>query len=186
VAALAGSLGAALASMVANLTAGKGGYEAVEEEMIAVAEKAQDLKDKLLAAVDDDTKAFNAYMDALRLPKSTPDEKAARKAAMQAGLKKAVAVPLQTARHSLDALELCKAVAQKGNRNSASDGGVGAHMAHAGLEGAVLNVLINLKDIEDADYVTEMRAACADLQTKGAALLGETTDAVLAAIEPKK
>jgi glutamate formiminotransferase / formiminotetrahydrofolate cyclodeaminase len=186
VAALASSLGAALASMVANLTAGKGGYEAVEEEMIAVAEKAQDLKDKLLAAVDDDTKAFNAYMDALRLPKSSPEEKTARKAAMQAGLKKAVAVPLQTAKHSLEALELCRAVAQRGNRNSASDGGVGAYMAHAGLEGAVLNVLINLKDIEDADYVAEMRAACAGLQEKGKALLCETSDAVLAAIGSKK
>lgn len=185
VAALASSLGAALASMVANLTAGKSGYEEVEEEMIAVAERAQELKDRLLAAVDEDTQAFNAYMDALRLPKGTEEEKASRKAAMQAGLKQAVAVPLQTARHSLEALELCRSVARKGNRNSASDGGVGAHMAYAGLEGAVLNVLINLKEIEDEAYVAEMRAACATIQAKGADILREATDAVLAAIGKK-
>jgi|YelNatPaOPRAMG01_1025707.scaffolds.fasta_scaffold06799_7 glutamate formiminotransferase/formiminotetrahydrofolate cyclodeaminase len=185
VAALAGALGAALASMVANLTVGKPGYEGAFAAMSETAEAAQAAKEALLAAVDEDTRAFNAYMEALRLPKNTPEEKAARKAAMQAGLKQAVAVPLETARTCLKALALAKRAAEEGNRNSVSDAGVGAQMAFAGLKGAILNVLINLGGIDDAPFVDEMKQECARLEGEAAVLLEETTATVLGRIGKK-
>ncbi|MGA9751161.1 MAG: glutamate formimidoyltransferase [Acidobacteriota bacterium] len=185
VAALAGALGAALASMVANLTVGKPGYEGTFEAMDETAEAAQAAKDDLLAAVDEDTRAFNAYMEALRLPKTTQEEKAARKAAMQAGLKQAVAVPLETARTCLKALALAKRAAEEGNRNSVSDAGVGAQMAFAGLKGGILNVLINLGGIDDAPFVAEMKQECGRLERQATALLEETTATVLGRIGKK-
>jgi glutamate formiminotransferase/formiminotetrahydrofolate cyclodeaminase len=140
------------------------------------------VKDALLDGVDEDTDAFSAYMDAMRLPKNTPEEKAARKAAMQEGLKKAVAVPLETARLSLRALALAGRAAEKGNKNSVSDAGVGAQMAFAGLKGALLNVLINLPGIEDAAFVAEMRAEAARLEEEARAMLESTMAVVLAKI----
>lgn len=155
VAALAGSLSAALAAMVANLTVGKKGYEKVFEEMSELAEKAQAVKDRLLKAVDDDTDAFNDLMEAMRLPKATDEQKKARQEATELGYKKAAAVPLETAAVCLEALKLSLEVAEKGNANSASDAGVAALMARAGVEGAALNVLINLPSIRDAKFREE-------------------------------
>lgn len=186
VAALAGSLGAALAAMVANLTVQKPGYEGFWAPMADLAERAQAVKDALLVAVDEDTKAFGAYMDALRLPKESADEKAARKAAMQAELKQAIAVPLETAKASLEAISLCKEAAAQGNKNSASDAGVGALMGHAGVMGACLNVRINLPGIEDQAYVADMTAQVKKLEADAAALLAEVTAGVRATIEKAK
>ncbi|MCU0608130.1 MAG: cyclodeaminase/cyclohydrolase family protein [Candidatus Edwardsbacteria bacterium] len=157
VAALAGSLCAALTAMVANLTVGKKGYEAAWGEMSELAEKAQAVKDSLAAAVDEDTEAFNLLMEAMRLPKATAEQKAARESAMQAGYKQAAVVPLRTARTCLEALRLALAAAEKGNANSASDAGVAALMARAGVEGAGLNVLINLGDITDEAFKASHR-----------------------------
>jgi glutamate formiminotransferase/formiminotetrahydrofolate cyclodeaminase len=185
VAALSGALGAALASMVANLTVGKSGYEAAFEEMGAVAEEAQILKDQLLRGVDEDTQAFNAYMEAMRLPKNTKEEQAKRKAAMQAGLKQAVDVPLETAKRSLRAIALAKRAAEIGNRNSVSDAGVGAQMAFGGVVGGCLNVLINLPGIEDQAFVDAVRAEVAKIQDEARALLEETQAAVLGKIGKK-
>ncbi len=182
VAALAGSLGAALAAMVANLTVGKPGYEPAFEAMARTAVDAQGVKDALLAAVDDDTQAFNAFMDAMRLPKKTAEEKAARKQAMQAGLRQAVAVPLETARKSLAAIALAKQAAESGNKNSVSDAGVGAQMAYAGMKGGVLNVLINLGGIEDQTFVAEMRDEVERIEKEAARLLDETMAVVLSKI----
>ncbi len=185
VAALAGALGAALASMVANLTVGKPGYESAFDDMAAAAEEAQAVKDRLLQAVDEDTRAFNAYMDALRLPKGTEAEKAARKAAMQAGLKQAVAVPLETARLGLRAMALARRAAESGNKNSVSDAGVGAQMAFACVGGACLNVRINLPGILDTAFVEEMKGAASELENDARRLLDETLALVLAKIEKK-
>jgi len=185
VAALAGALGAALASMVANLTVGKPGYESAFDDMAAAAEEAQAVKDRLLQAVDEDTVAFNAYMDALRLPKGTEAEKAARKAAMQAGLKQAVAVPLETARLGLRAMALARRAAESGNKNSVSDAGVGAQMAFACVGGACLNVRINLPGILDTAFVEEMKGAASELENDARRLLDETLALVLAKIEKK-
>ncbi|MCK6545354.1 glutamate formimidoyltransferase [Myxococcota bacterium] len=174
VAALAGSLGAALASMVANLTIGKGGYEAHEAAMRDVALGAQAAKDALLAGVDADTNAFGAYMTALRMPKNTDDEKAARKAAMQDGLKQAIAVPLDTAKKSLEAMRLARRAAEVGLKSSVSDAGVGAALAMAGVEGGLLNVLINLGGLDDVAYVSSTRAACDAIRAEARALHAET------------
>ncbi len=189
VAALAGALGAALASMVANLTYGKEGTEARDAELAGVAEEAQRLKDALIVAVDADSEAFKGFMSAMRLPKGTPEEAAARTRKMQEGLKSAVAVPWTTALDSLAAMRLSRKVIQLGNPASLSDGAVGVQLAFAGVRGALWNVLINLKDIQDAAYVAEKRAAVAALLAEARALAEESGTHVeerLAAVSEKR
>jgi len=179
VAALAGSLCAALSAMVANLTVGKSGYEKVWEEMSGLAEKGQIIKDKLIKAVDEDTNAFNDLMEAMRLPKATPEQKAAREAAMEEGYKKAAAVPLQTAKTCLEAMEISFTAAQKGNANSASDAGVAALMAKAGVEGAILNVLINLGSIKDQAFKDSHVKECQNLKNGSYDLCEKVQQAVM-------
>jgi len=163
VAALSGGLGAALAAMVGNLTAGKKGYEAVRKELSDLAVEAQAVKARLLDAVDDDTAAFNGIIEANRLPKGTASEKAARDAAVEAANKKATEVPLATARACVEAARLCAAAAEKGGVNSVSDAGVGALMARSGAIGAGLNVLINLGSVKDAEYAARLEKEAKDL-----------------------
>ena len=165
VAALMGSLGAALATMVANLTVGKKGYEQAWDELAAIAERGQTLKDTLARAVDEDTDAFNRVMEAMRLPKGTPDQQAERARAIEEANKAAAEVPLQTARLCLEAIGLAAKAAELGNRNSASDAGVAALAARAGVEGAALNVRTNLGGIADAEYTTRAAAEAAALET---------------------
>lgn len=164
IAALAGALGAALASMVSNLSIGKRGTEDVDEELKPVAEKAQELKDKLVKAIDDDTNAFNAYMDTRRLPGKTEEEKKFKNEAIQAGLKQAVMVPLNTAKWSAEVLNVAEKAVDFGNINSVTDAGVGAQIAFTGVKGGVYNVLINLKEIEDNSFVEEMIKTCDNLE----------------------
>jgi len=175
IAALAGSLGAALASMVANLTQGKAASELAERELLAAAEKAQRVKDALVLAVDEDTFAFSAYMNARRLPAGTAEEKALRAAKMQEGLKRAIEVPLRTARLSYEAMEVAAAAMRHGNPNCITDAMVGFTVAFAGVRGGIWNVLINFKDITDAAYVAEMRPACSKLLEQADALLASAT-----------
>jgi glutamate formiminotransferase/formiminotetrahydrofolate cyclodeaminase len=164
IAALAGALGAALASMVSNLSIGKRGSEDVEEDLKPVAEKAQEIKDALVKAIDDDTNAFNAYMAAQRLPSKNEDEKKIKAQAIQEGLKKAVTVPLLTAQRSAEVIDLASSAVDIGNINSVTDAGVGAHIAFTGVKGGIFNVLINLKEIDDKKYVEEMIATCRALE----------------------
>jgi glutamate formiminotransferase/formiminotetrahydrofolate cyclodeaminase len=182
VAALMGSLGAALATMVANLTVGKKGYEGAWVDLARVAERGQTLKDRLARAVDEDTAAFNRVMEAMRLPKGTPEQQAERSRAIEAANKAAASVPLQTARLCLEAIELADLAARKGNRNSASDAGVAALAARAGVESAVLNVLINLSGIKDRAFARRYtratvglaataRRRCAAVQARVAAVI---------------
>jgi glutamate formiminotransferase/formiminotetrahydrofolate cyclodeaminase len=178
VAALAGALGAALASMVANLTYGREGTEARDAELAHVAEEAQRIKDQLMAAVDADSEAFQGFMDALRLPQGTPDEKTERTRKMQEGLKAAVQVPWSTAEASYAAMQLARSVVTHGNPSSLSDGAVGVQIAFAGVRGGLWNVLINLKDVADPAYVAEKRAACVALLAQARALAEEAADAV--------
>lgn len=175
IAALAGSLGAALASMVVHLTQGKAKDAAAEAEMLAAAKTAQSLKDTLLLAVDEDTSAFNAFMEARRLPADTAEAKAYRTAKMQEGLKLAVAVPMATARLSYQAMEVAAVAVRHGNPNCITDALVGLTIAFAGVRGGVWNVLINLKSITDTAYVAEMRPACAKLVGDAEALLARAT-----------
>jgi len=178
VAALMGSLAAALATMVANLTVGKKGYESVWAELATLAAEGQRGKDALARAVDEDTDAFNRVMDAMRMPKGTPDENVARAEAIESANTHAAEVPLQTARVCLDALRLAEQAALKGNTNSASDAGVAALAAQAGLEGAALNVLINLGSIADKAFACRCSAEVERLVADGRRL----RDGVLARV----
>ncbi|HLD99463.1 MAG TPA: glutamate formimidoyltransferase [Bdellovibrionota bacterium] len=174
IAALAGSLGAALTSMVANLTYGKEGTESRDGTLAAIAERAQLLKDQLIRAVDDDTNAFNAFMEARRLPQTTPEEKVIRQTRMQEGLKIAIDVPWRTAEWSFEAMKLAREVAAIGNPNSMTDAAVGVQAAFVGVRGGIWNVVINLKDISDQEYVKEMKERCSALIEQAKALLEES------------
>ena len=149
-----GALGAALGTMVANLSSHKPGWDARWEEFSNWADKGQKIQAELMTLVDEDTEAFNRIMEAFGLPKKTEEEKAARSAAIQAATLFATQVPLHTMQASFKVFELCKAMAEEGNPNSVSDAGVGVLAARAAVLGAGLNVKINasgLKDRETAD-----------------------------------
>lgn len=178
VAALAGSLGAALAAMVANLTVGKKGYEGAWKDLDALALKAQDVKNRLLTAVDEDTDAFNDVLAAQKLPKGTEEEKKARADAIQAGYRSATLVPLATAKACLEAARVSESSAVLGNKASVTDAGVGALMAAAGAEGAVLNVLINLGSIEDRVWADRIRAEAEAVAAEARAVRDRTLEKV--------
>lgn len=155
VAALCGALGAGLGAMVANLTIGKKGFEAAHTEMVAIAEKGQALKDAFLDDIDRDTDAFNAVLAARRLPKKSPEEIAAREAAIEEAQKHAVLVPFGVLERTGAVLDLAEAVAARGNPNSASDAAVAALAAGACAEGAYDNVVINLPGVTDRDWASQ-------------------------------
>ena len=151
-----GALGAALGTMVANLSAHKAGWDDRWEEFSDAAEKGRHIQDRLIALVDEDTEAFNRIMDVFSMPKGTPEEKAARSAALQEATLYATEVPLRTMKTSFEAFELLEEMARKGNPASVSDVGVGALVARSAVFGAWLNVKINaagLKDREKADAI---------------------------------
>jgi glutamate formiminotransferase / formiminotetrahydrofolate cyclodeaminase len=175
VAALAGALGAGLASMVANLWQGKVESPASETALLGAAETAQRVKDQLILGVDEDTQAFNAYLGARRLPGNTPEEKALRDRKMQEGLKLAVEVPLRTAEWSLAAMQAAWAAAQHGSVSSISDAAVAVQIAFAGVRGGIWNVLTNLKEITDEMFVHEMRGKCENLLEGTKQLLDQVT-----------
>ena len=157
VAALAGALAAALSGMVANLTIGKEKYADVEAEMKEMEPKAQELSKKLLDAITEDSTSFNVYMDALKLPKTTDEEKEVRKQAMQNGLKEAAIVPLRTAQMAYDVMDFAQLAVEKGNQNAVTDGKTGAMLARTAVLSAGLNVRINLESIKDEEFVQEMK-----------------------------
>ena len=149
VSAAMGAFGAALATMVANLSAHKRGWDERWKEFSDVAVEGQQLIDELLRLIDEDTAAFNRIMDVFSMPKGTPEEKAAREKAMEEATLYAARVPLQTMETALKALPLALQMAQKGNPASASDAGVAALAAVAGIQGARLNVRINAASLQD-------------------------------------
>lgn len=157
VAALAGSLSAALTSMVAALTHNKKGYEKHNSEMENAGIEAQKIKEFMIKAIDDDTEAFNKVMACFGMPKATDAEKAVRTKAIEETTKGATLVPLSVLEKMLDAVKISKIVAEHGNQNSLSDAGVAALMARAGAHGAYYNVLINLKSLTDKDWVGDTR-----------------------------
>lgn len=153
IAAYAGALGAALGTMVANLSSHKRGWDDRWAEFSEWAAKGQAIKDELLALVDEDTRAFNAIMDAFRLPKGTDAEKAARSAAIQAATRYAIETPFRVMRRSLDAMPLLQAMAESGNPNSVTDAAVGALCVRSAVMGAYLNVKINAAGLKDRAFV---------------------------------
>ena len=149
VSACMGAFGAALATMVANLSAHKRGWDERWKEFSSVAEEGQQLVNELLALIDEDTAAFNRIMDCFSMPKGTEEEKAARAKALEEATLYAAQVPLRTMEAALKALPLALQMAQKGNPASASDAGVAALAAVAGIQGARLNVRINCAGLND-------------------------------------
>ncbi len=166
IAAYAGALGASLATMVANLSAHKRGWDTRLEEFSTWAVKGQQLKDELLALVDEDTLAFDAIMNAFGLPKDTAEEKSARKQAIQNATKYAVEIPYKTMQKAFEVFEIADAMVQHGNPNSVTDAGVGALCARTAVYGAWMNVQINLSGIEDQNFKVEMTNKANDLLAK--------------------
>ncbi|MCC0805305.1 cyclodeaminase/cyclohydrolase family protein [Methylobacterium sp. W2] len=154
-AAISGAMGAALLSMVCNLTIGKKKYVEVEGELKEILGKSEALRAELTGMIADDVEAFDAVMGAYGLPKGTDEEKAARAARIQEALKVATDVPLACCRACREVIDLAEAVADKGNLNVISDAGVAVLSAHAGLRSAALNVYVNAKGLDDRGFANE-------------------------------
>ena len=180
-AAVCGAIGAALVSMVANLTIGKKNYETVWEDLEAVNAKAEALRAELTGAVEEDVVAFNSVMGAYGLPRATGEEKVNRAAAIQAALKDATLAPLRAVKACFEVIRLSAAVAEKGNLNVISDAGVAVLCANAGLRSAALNVFINAKAIKDRDFAEKQIAEVNALITQAA----ETTESVYRTVRTK-
>ena len=183
VSAAMGAFGAALATMVANLSAHKRGWDERWKEFSDVAEQGQAVLNELVALVDEDTAAFNRIMDALGLPKGTAEEKAARAAALEEATLYAASVPLKTMEASLKALPLALEMASKGNPASASDAGVAALAALAAIRGAALNVRINAAGLTDKSAAAPLLARAEEIIAEGTALQEQVLEAVNANID---
>ncbi|MCL2290785.1 MAG: glutamate formimidoyltransferase [Bacteroidetes bacterium] len=156
IAAYMGALGAALGTMVANLSSHKPGWDERWEEFSGYAMQGQKLKDELLWLVDEDTHSFTLIMNAMGLPNGTEAEKTARKKAMEDATKYAIEIPFRTVQRAYDVFDLCEAMIEKGNPNSVSDAGVGVLCAKAAVIGAYLNVRINAAGLEDKKYAEDI------------------------------
>ncbi len=158
IAALNGVLAAGLSTMVGNLTYNKKAYKEHRDTMIELSHNGQKLKDFFIKAIDDDTNAFNLIMDAFSLPKSNEEEIELRNKAIEDATKEAVRIPFSVLEKSLDAVNMALTAAEKGNQNSLSDAGVASLCASLSAEGACYNVLINLQDIKDDDFIKEYKS----------------------------
>ncbi len=166
IAAYVGSLGVSLATMVANLSSHKKGWDERWEEFSKWADKGQTIKDELLGLVDADTAAFNKIMSAFNLPKVTDEEKKIRTETIQEATKFAIEIPFKVMQLSYESLELIKAMAEQGNPNSVSDAGVGALCARSAVMGAFMNVRINAGGYNDKAFVSDIIAKGKDIELK--------------------
>ena len=166
VAALAGALGAALISMVGNLTVGKKKYEDVEEDIKKIISSSEKLCYELSQLIEEDVKVFNNFMATYKMPKDTEDEKKMRTKKIQEALVEAAKVPLKTADKCLDIMILSQEAVEKGNINVISDAGVAVLMAKAALESAILNVKINLRMIKNEKIREELSSSIKELLLK--------------------
>ncbi len=170
IAAYVGSLGAALATMVANLSSHKKGWDDKWEEFSNWAEKGEHYKNELVRLVDADTKAFNKIMTAFSLPKATEEEKANRTKAIQEATKFAIEIPFKVMQASYASMEVIKAMAEVGNPNSVSDAGVGALCARSAVMGAFMNVRINASGYDNKTFVSDIIAKGKEIENKTIAL----------------
>ncbi len=173
IAAYVGSLGAALATMVANLSSHKKGWDDKWEEFSNWAEKGEHYKNELVRLVDADTKAFNKIMTAFGLPKATEEEKTNRTKAIQEATKYAIEIPFKVMQASYDSMQVIKAMAEVGNPNSVSDAGVGALCARSAVMGAFMNVRINASGYDDKAFVTNIISKGKEIENKTIALEAE-------------
>lgn len=172
--ALAAAQGIALTKMVTELTIGKKKYAEFEDEIELLQKKAKSLQEGLLRAIDEDTEAFNQVSAVFGLPKTTEEEKKARREAMQSALKGAAVTPFYMMEKIVDALKVTQAAVGKSNTNAASDLGVAALNLKAALQGAWLNVLINLASIKDEMFVRQYRKAGESLVEEGSKIADAT------------
>ena len=182
ISAYAGVLGVSLATMVANLSASKKGWEDRWEEFSTWAEKGQLYKKQLLDLVDEDTRSFNAIMNGFSLPKGTDEEKVIRKQAIQDATKYAIEVPLKVMEVSLASMEVMKAMVEIGNPNSITDAGVGALCARTAVLGAHMNVKINTGSYDDKTFVSDILKKAAAIEEQAVKLEGEIVGLVNKAI----
>lgn len=176
--ALSGALAASLVAMVARNTAANPGFAESAATLEEVAGEAERLRAALVSLVDEDAAAFERVMAAFRLPKETPEQKEARSGAIQASYKAAVEPPLQVCRYALEALRLAGRVAELGNPNAVSDVGVGALLAASALDGAALNVEINLGSIKDEEYRAAGAETVQEARDEGGRLRDEALETV--------
>jgi glutamate formiminotransferase/formiminotetrahydrofolate cyclodeaminase len=181
VAAAVGALGAALGTMVANLSAHKRGWDARWEEFSEWAERGQHVEDALLRLVDDDTAAFNRVLAAMRLPRDTPEEREARDRALHVATREAIEVPLRVMELAADGLAVLHKMVAEGLPSSVSDAGVGALCARAAVRGAAMNVRTNIRGVTDEGWRREILARAADIERRAEALEGE----ILGVVERK-
>jgi glutamate formiminotransferase/formiminotetrahydrofolate cyclodeaminase len=186
IAAYIGSLGASLATMVANLSSHKTGWDDRWKEFSDWAEKGQKLKNSLMKLVNEDTKAFNKIMDAFGLPKGSEEERAKRNHAIQAATKYAIEIPFQAMELALQSMEVIEAMAKTGNPNSVSDAGVGALCARAAVRGALLNVKINTTSYEDKDFVKDILEKANEIEIAAALKEKEIIEIVNQKIESSR
>lgn len=176
------AMGVSLGTMVANLSAHKRGWDHRWKEFSDWAEKGMDLQRQLLAMVDEDTKAFNGIMEAFGLPKSNDQEKAIRKAAVQRATKVATEIPLKVAQLACDSMEVMQAMVEIGNPNSITDAGVGALCARSAVLGAIMNVKVNARDLEDKAWVEAAYKTCDELATKAESIEWSIREKIEAAL----
>ena len=179
ISAYVGSLGAALGAMVANLSAGKRGWEDQTNFFSEMAEKGQQVKEALLKAVDEDTAAFNEIMKAFALPKGNEEEKATRMVAIESATKYACEVPFKVMETAHSSLEMLGAMVEKGNQNSITDAGVGVLCVKAAVRGAYFNVLVNAKGLKDKGFALQIITKTQDLLSKNT----READVILAKVE---
>lgn len=178
VAALSGALSSGLSAMIAALTFAKKGMEDQRRPMEELGRRAQELKDWFLVAVDRDTDAFNQVLAAMRLPKATDEERAARDRALESANQAATLVPLEVLERSVEALELAVAVARDGNPSAVTDAGVAGACALAAGDGAALNVKINLGSSTDTEWIRGTKTKAGELIEQCRALAAEVRETV--------
>jgi glutamate formiminotransferase/formiminotetrahydrofolate cyclodeaminase len=181
IAATCGAMGAALGTMVANLSSHKRGWDERWEEFSDWAEKGQHYKDQLLHFVDEDTNAFNKIMDAFGLPKKSEADQKARKQAIEDASKYAMEIPFKVMETAYNSMEVMRAMAEIGNPNSVSDAGVGALCALTAVEGAFLNVKINAGGIDDKTFTDDLLKRGEEIAVKAKA----ERDAIIKIVEEK-
>lgn len=180
--ALAGALAASLAAMVGRVTLGRKRYADVHSQMEQVVAEAERLRAQLLALVSEDAAAYDRVSQAYRLPRASVADQAARQAAIQQALKGASRTPRATMEACLEVLRLLHLVADLGNLNAATDAQVAALLAQAGLQGAALNVEVNLADIDDAQFVGQYRTAVKQMLDQAAHLV----DQIMTTVEQRR
>ena len=180
VSACVGALGAALVSMVCNLTLGKEKFADVEPEIQKVVAGTEDCRARLEKLLQEDTTAYSGVIQAYKLPKETDEEIKARKAAVQAGLIVAANVPLDICKVAVEVCRWSKTAAELGNPGAVTDAGIGAILGEAAVVGGALNVKINLGSIEDCDYVETAQKVIDELQAEARALREEVLAITLA------